>query len=240
MQFSLLEHAINISYTISLEPLSKGELAKKYPKQSELLKYLGINILKSHPNSLANNITISELENCHKCNEETLLNPSKAFTMLVCGHILYHDCLEKSNRDKQKTCPICFIDNEGTASTEIHISDVVENESLIKELSLPSGPIDDNNRENKSKESKPKTLLQLYYNASWAEKCITRAYQEEIIYFAENSKKESKKLKEYQNSEGTDHVIRERDLGYYYGNGWLKRVNIRNSLSVRIILDASD
>ncbi|KAF0365664.1 hypothetical protein F8M41_013811 [Gigaspora margarita] len=36
-------------------------------------------------------------------------------------------------------------------------------QGLIKELSKP---IDDNDRENKSKESKPKTLLQLYFNTS--------------------------------------------------------------------------
>ncbi|CAG8856967.1 29637_t:CDS:1, partial [Gigaspora margarita] len=51
---------------------------------------------------------------------------------------------------------------------------------LIKELSMPSEPIDDNDRENKSKKSKPKSLLQLYNNANRAEKRITQAYQEEI------------------------------------------------------------
>ncbi|CAG8810678.1 44391_t:CDS:2, partial [Gigaspora margarita] len=111
---------------MSNEPLSEGELAKKYPKRSELLKSLGINILKGHPNSLASNITIQELENCHECNEEIFLNPPKAFTMLVCGHTLHHDCLEKSNRDKQKTCSICFVDNEGPASAEVQDVDMTE------------------------------------------------------------------------------------------------------------------
>ncbi|CAG8856534.1 2688_t:CDS:1, partial [Gigaspora margarita] len=108
------------------------ELAKKYLKRSELLKALGINILKEHPNSLANDIAIPELENCHECNEEILLNPPKAFTTLVCGHILHHDCLEKSNRDKQKTCPICSVDNERTASAvvqDVDMSEAVEDES---------------------------------------------------------------------------------------------------------------
>ncbi|CAG8578835.1 4552_t:CDS:2, partial [Scutellospora calospora] len=98
---------------------------------AELLKALEINILKGYPNSLTSNITILELENCHKCNEEILLNLLKAFTTFVYGHILYHDCLEKSNRDKQKTCHICFVDNEGTASAEVQdidMSEVVENE----------------------------------------------------------------------------------------------------------------
>ncbi|CAG8788678.1 9364_t:CDS:1, partial [Racocetra persica] len=111
---------------MSLEPLSERELAKKYPKRSELLKSLGINILKSYPNSLANDIRIPELENCHEYNEEIFLNPPKAFTMLVCGHTLHHDCLEKSNRDKQKTCPICFVDNEGPASAEVQDVDMTE------------------------------------------------------------------------------------------------------------------
>ncbi|CAG8633677.1 10333_t:CDS:1 [Scutellospora calospora] len=190
---------------MSNELLSEGELIKKYFKRAELLKALGINILKSYPNSLASNITIPELENCHEYNEEILLNPPKAFTTLMCDHILYYNCLEKSNRDKQKTYPICFVDNEGIVLAEVQdvdMSEAVEDEGkktsnltgvvsklsvdggkailqsetksiepdkvqgLIKELSMPSELIDDNNKENKSKKSKPKTLLQLYYNAS--------------------------------------------------------------------------
>ncbi|CAG8740356.1 16434_t:CDS:2, partial [Dentiscutata erythropus] len=92
-----------------------------------------------------------------------------------CGHTLHHDCLEKSNRDKQKTCPICFVDNEGMASAEVQNVDILEAvedegeetsnpmgvviQGLIKELFMPSEPIDNNNRGNKSKESKPITLL---------------------------------------------------------------------------------
>ncbi|CAG8443815.1 4822_t:CDS:2 [Cetraspora pellucida] len=58
--------------------------------------------------------------------------------------------------------------------------------------------IDDNNRENKSKKSKPKTLLHLYYNASQAEKCVTHVYQEEIrcwYLFAEKFEERVKKIK---------------------------------------------
>ncbi|CAG8503551.1 1632_t:CDS:1 [Scutellospora calospora] len=183
---------------MSNELLNKGELIKKYPKQAELLKALGINILKSHLNSLTSNITIPELENCHEYNEEILLNPPKTLTMLICDHILHYNCLEKSNRDKQKTCPICFVDNEEMVSAEVQnidMSEAVEDEGeetsnlmeevnklsvnsdkailqnetksmepdkvqgLIKKLSMPSELIDDNNRGNKSKESKPITLL---------------------------------------------------------------------------------
>ncbi|CAG8599672.1 2378_t:CDS:2 [Cetraspora pellucida] len=39
-------------------------------------------------------------------------------------------------------------------------------QGLIKELSISSELIDDNNRGNKSKESKPITLLHLHYNAN--------------------------------------------------------------------------
>ncbi|CAG8494839.1 21399_t:CDS:2 [Cetraspora pellucida] len=187
---------------MSLKPLSKRELAKKYSKRSELLKSLEINFLKSYSNSLANDIIIPKLENCHECNEEIFLNLPKAFTMLVCDHTLHYDCLEKSNRDKQKTCSICFIDNEGPASAEVqdvNMTEAVEGESektsnltgevsklsvdddraipqsktkfmesekvqgLIKELSMPREPINDNNRENKTRKSKPKTLLQCWY-----------------------------------------------------------------------------
>ncbi|CAG8495413.1 24578_t:CDS:10 [Cetraspora pellucida] len=144
---------------------------------SRIIKNLGINILKGHPNSLANSITILELENCHKCNEEILLNPSKTFITLMYSHILHYNCFKKSNKDKQKTCPICFVDNEGMTLAEvqdINISEAVKDEEpdkvqgLIKELSMLSEPINDNDKGNKSKKSKPITLLQLYYNANWA------------------------------------------------------------------------
>ncbi|CAG8600993.1 9891_t:CDS:2 [Cetraspora pellucida] len=166
-------------------------------------------IHEGHPNSLASNITIWKLNNCHKCNKEILLNPPKAFITFMCDHILHHDCLEKSNKNKQKTCPICFIDNERTTLAEVQDIDILEAvededektsnlmgvvsklsinsgkaisrsktksmepdkvQGLIKKLSMPNEPIDDNNRGNKSKESKPITLLQLYYNANQAEK----------------------------------------------------------------------
>ncbi|CAG8599547.1 23470_t:CDS:2, partial [Cetraspora pellucida] len=206
---------------MSNESLSEGELTKKYPKLTKLLKTLGINILKDHPNSLANNITILKLENCYKYNEEILLNPPKVFIMLICDYILHYNCLEKSNIDKQKTCLICFIDNEGTASTEVQnidMSKTVEDEGektsnlmgtisklsidggktisrseiksmepnkvqgLIKELSMPSELIDDNNRGNKNKESKPITLFQLYNNASQAKNVYNNQQARGLVY----------------------------------------------------------
>ncbi|CAG8617927.1 7245_t:CDS:1, partial [Scutellospora calospora] len=43
-----------------------------------------------------------------------------------CGHTLYHNCLEKSNRDKQKTCPICFVDNERLVLAKVQNIDMTE------------------------------------------------------------------------------------------------------------------
>ncbi|CAG8455921.1 17098_t:CDS:10 [Cetraspora pellucida] len=210
--------------------ISKEELTKKYSKQTELLKALRINILKGYPNFLASNITIPELENCYECNEKILLNPPKAFTTLVCNHILHHDCFEKSNKDKQKTCPICFINNEGMASAEVQnidISEAVKDEdketsnlteaiiqSLIKELSMPSKPIDDNDKGNKSKESKPITLLQLYYNANQAEKHVTHAYQEEIRCWYLFAKKFEERVKEIKNDNSRYNDQQARGLVY--------------------------
>ncbi|CAG8502557.1 9997_t:CDS:1 [Cetraspora pellucida] len=238
---------------MSNELLSEGELTKKYPKRAELLKVLGINILKGHPNSLTSNITIPELENYYECNEKILLNPPKAFTTLVCGHILHHDCLEKSNRDKQKTCSICFVNNEKTASAEVQDVDMSEAmkdegeetsnlmgvvsklsidggkailqsetksiepdkvQGLIKELSMPIELINDNDRGNKSKESKPITLLQLYYNANQAEKCVTHAYQEEIRCWYLFAKKFEERIKEIKNDNSRYNDQQTRRLVY--------------------------
>ncbi|CAG8701174.1 24733_t:CDS:2 [Cetraspora pellucida] len=152
--------------------LSEGELTKKYPKQAELLKALEINILKGYPNSLASNITIPELENCHECNKEILLNPPKAFTMLMYNEEMasakvQNVDMSEAIKDKVKKLSV----DSGKVIPRSETKSIKSNklQGLIKELSMPSEPIDDNNRENKSKESKPITLLQLYYNANQTE-----------------------------------------------------------------------
>ncbi|CAG8811280.1 6946_t:CDS:2, partial [Racocetra persica] len=69
---------------------------------------------------------------------------------------------------------------------------------LIKELSMSHKPIDDNDSENKTRKSKPKTLLQLYYNASRAEKYVTRPTKKKLgvgTCLLKNLKKGLKKLK---------------------------------------------
>ncbi|CAG8805212.1 12141_t:CDS:1, partial [Racocetra fulgida] len=154
---------------------------------------------------------------------------------------------------KQKTCPICFVDNEGPASAEVQdvdMTEAVEGESeetsnltgevsklsvddgraipqsktksmesekvqgLIKELSMPREPIDDNDRENKTRESKPKTLLQLYYNASRAEKRVTRAYQEEIRCWYLFAEKFEERVKEIKNDNSRFNDQQARGLVY--------------------------
>ncbi|RIB05469.1 hypothetical protein C2G38_2280628 [Gigaspora rosea] len=87
-------------------------------------------------------------------------------------------------------------------------------QGLIKELSMPSEPIDDNDRGNKSKESKPITLLQLYYNANRAEKCVTHAYQEEIRCWYLFVKKFEERVKEIKNDNSRYNDQQARGLVY--------------------------
>ncbi|CAJ0645992.1 4490_t:CDS:2 [Entrophospora sp. SA101] len=67
---------------------------------------LALNILKNdHPESIASNIDIPELEPCSICNEEFFLHLlKKSFTVLTCGHIFHRLCLE-NNRENTITCP---------------------------------------------------------------------------------------------------------------------------------------
>ncbi|CAG8806149.1 7803_t:CDS:2, partial [Dentiscutata erythropus] len=195
-----------------LEPLSERELAKKYPKRSKLLKSLEINILKSYPNSLANDITILELENCHECNEEIFLNPPKAVTMLVCDNegpasakVQDVDITEVVEGESEETSnltgevsKLSVDDGRAIPQSKTKSMESEKVQGLIKELSMPHEPIDDNDRENKTRESKPKTLLQLYYNASQAEKCVTRAYQEEIRYWVKEIKNNNSRFNDQQ------------------------------------------
>ncbi|CAG8798788.1 3696_t:CDS:2, partial [Cetraspora pellucida] len=208
---------------MSNEPLSEGELTKKYPKRAELLKALGINILKGHPNSLASNITILELENCYECNEEILLNPPKAFTTLVCGHILHHDCLEKSNRDKQKTCPICFVNNEGTISAkvqDIDMSEAVEDEGeetfnltrAVSKLSIYGGKAI---LRSETKSMEPDKIQGLIKELSIpTEKRVTCAYQEEIRCWYLFAKKFEERVKEIKNDNSRYNDQQARGLIY--------------------------
>ncbi|RIB01804.1 hypothetical protein C2G38_2229629 [Gigaspora rosea] len=164
---------------MSNEPLSEGDLTKKYPKRAELLKALGINILKGHPISLASNITIPELENCHECNEEILLNPPKAFTMLVCDNegpasaeVQDVDMTEAVEGESEETSnltgevsKLSVDDGRAIPQSKTKSMESEKVQGLIKELSMPREPIDDNDRENKTRESKPKTLLQLQWRS---------------------------------------------------------------------------
>ncbi|CAG8679356.1 2537_t:CDS:2, partial [Racocetra persica] len=71
-------------------------------------------------------------------------------------------------------------------------------QDLIKELFISREPNDNNDKKNKIRKLNLKTLFQLYYNTSQAEKHITRAYQEEIrcwYLFAEKFKEKVKEIK---------------------------------------------
>ncbi|CAH1768955.1 4929_t:CDS:1, partial [Entrophospora sp. SA101] len=71
------------------------------------LRTLALNILKNgHPESIASNIDIPELEPCSICNEEIFLHIfKKSFTVLTCGHIFHRLCLENI-RETITKCPV--------------------------------------------------------------------------------------------------------------------------------------
>ncbi|CAG8459662.1 637_t:CDS:1 [Cetraspora pellucida] len=68
------------------------------PQNISCLETLALNVLKhSSPEKIANNINISELDPCFLCNQELFLYEiKKLITLLICGHIYHHDCIETS------------------------------------------------------------------------------------------------------------------------------------------------
>ncbi|CAG8557776.1 7242_t:CDS:2 [Dentiscutata erythropus] len=124
---------------MSNEPLSEGELTKKYPKREELLKALGINILRGHSNSLASNITIPELENCHECNEEILLNLPKAFTTLdVDMSEAVEDEGEETSNLTGAVSKLSVDGGKAIPQSETKSMEPDKVQGLIKELSMPT------------------------------------------------------------------------------------------------------
>ncbi|CAG8816881.1 18289_t:CDS:2, partial [Racocetra persica] len=170
---------------MSNESLSEGELTK-IPKREELLKALGINILRGHPNSLASNITIPELENCHKYNEGTASAEVQDIDM---SEAVEDEGKETSNLTGAVS-KLSVDGGKAIPQSETKFMEPDKVQGLIKELSMPSELIDDNDRENKSKESKPKTLLQLYYNASRAEKQRVKEIKSDNSRFNDQQAKE--------------------------------------------------
>ena len=56
---------------------------------------LAYNILKNFEDDIIRDKEIPGLDQCSECNNEVLTHPSKAFTILSCGHIFHRICIEK-------------------------------------------------------------------------------------------------------------------------------------------------
>ncbi|CAG8703288.1 12645_t:CDS:2 [Cetraspora pellucida] len=95
-------------------------------------------------------------------------------------------------------------------------------QDLIKKLSIPSELIDDNNRGNKIKESKPIILLQLYYNANQTEKYVIHVYQEEIRCWYLFAKKFEERVKEIKNDNNSLHkkTAKARNIYKLFGESY--------------------
>src|SRR5436853_7897725 len=56
---------------------------------------LAYNILKNLEDDIVVDKEIPELDQCSECNNEILTRPSKAITILSCGHTFHRICIEK-------------------------------------------------------------------------------------------------------------------------------------------------
>ncbi|CAG8606300.1 20211_t:CDS:2, partial [Racocetra persica] len=109
--------------------------------------------------------------------------------MLVCSYTFHHDCLEKSNRDKQKTCLICFVDNEGPASAEVQDIDMTE-------------AVEDESEETSNLTGEVRKLS------------VDDAYQEEIRCWYLFAKKFEERVKEIKNDNSRFNDQQARGLVY--------------------------
>ncbi len=67
---------------------------------------LAYNILKNLEDDIVVNKEIPELDQCSECNNEILTRPSKAITILSCGHTFHRICIEKKLLlTMPNTCP---------------------------------------------------------------------------------------------------------------------------------------
>ncbi|CAG8805760.1 8022_t:CDS:1, partial [Cetraspora pellucida] len=82
-------------------------------KNVSCLKNLALNILKnSTPEVITKGVEVPELDPCSKCKEELFLYElKKPFTILICGHIYHHSCLEDYVKDLPQ-CSECAMENE--------------------------------------------------------------------------------------------------------------------------------
>ncbi|CAG8634109.1 30058_t:CDS:1, partial [Gigaspora margarita] len=76
------------------------------PLNIACLEILALNVLKnSSPEKIASDINIPELDPCSLCNQELFLYEiKKPITLLTCGHLYHHNCIESSIKISPK-CP---------------------------------------------------------------------------------------------------------------------------------------
>src|SRR5256885_417816 len=84
----------------------KGKTPKSDNLSLDNYKKLAYNILKNLKDTIVGDKEIPELDQCLECNNEVLTHPSKAFTILSCGHIFHRICIEKKLLlTMPNTCP---------------------------------------------------------------------------------------------------------------------------------------
>ena len=67
---------------------------------------LAYNILKNLEDGILGDKEIPDLDQCSECNNEILTRPSKAFSILSCGHVFHRICVEKKLLlTMPNTCP---------------------------------------------------------------------------------------------------------------------------------------
>ena len=74
----------------------KGKASESVNQSLVNHRKLAYNILKNLEDAIVGNKEIPELDQCSKCNNEILMHPLKAFTILSCGHIFHRICIVKS------------------------------------------------------------------------------------------------------------------------------------------------
>src|SRR5437764_14003772 len=73
----------------------KGKTSESVNPSLDNHMKLAYNILKNLEDDILGDKEIPELERCSECNNEILTRPSKAITILSCGHIFHRICIEK-------------------------------------------------------------------------------------------------------------------------------------------------
>ena len=84
----------------------KGKASESVNQSLVNQRKLAYNILKNLEDDILGDKEIPELEQCSECNNEILTRPSKAITILSCGHTFHRICIEKKLLlTMPNTCP---------------------------------------------------------------------------------------------------------------------------------------